>query len=785
MAYNSSPVRVQSGGRGASASAIAVVLVVAIWIAIVGARLAGDVVVPWDSKNQFYAFFRFLAESLHSGASPFWNPYHYGGHPSIADPQSMLFTPGYLIWAWFDRTPSMLAMDLIEWVHLLIGALAVALWGGRRGWPAPPAIAAAIIFALGGATSARLNHVGIIVVYAAFPVALLALEVALERRSVLLGLVAGAVVATIIAGRNQVSLLLAILLAAWLIAEIVRSGRPLDYARERAWVMAAMALACLMLAAIPVLLTSQFAAHSNRPDSTLATALLGSFYPGNLASMFAPNVFGVHASIGAYWGPDGVRLPAAGSTDDSFNYFYFGVVPTLLLGWFGVAGRLCGRQGSRLLAGVLVLSLLFALGRYTPVFPLLFDHVPGVSYFRRPVDGLFVFGIALALMTGQFLAAYKSDGLPRLSLFGTLSVGIVVIAVIVEAVSFSATSGNGINAAKEIAKSLALAGIVIAGLWLGDRHGRREWALVAVSAIAVAELLSWNAISRLNGEGRAYYQVLETATAEDAEAIAILTRELERRHKEGARPRVEIVGLGGAWQNIPVVRKFEATNGYNPLRIGAYDRFVAPGEMSYQAEQREFPQSFTGYDCALARALGLEYIVLDRPIDKVAGSRLAARATPLKEGPGIWIYRLPPSTPRVVFNGHVRVADVDAIGLFGELDNPPSDDVITLDDQTPPMLLASGQGRNKRAGSARVASWRPGRIEVEVVASGPGVLVLHDTHYPGWVVEVDGRPARLLRADVLFRAVEVGAGRHRVEFRYEPLGMANLMDAAASLVRRR
>ena len=46
----------------------------AIWLLAASRWLVTDTVVPWDSKNQFYAFFRFLAATLHSGASPFWNP---------------------------------------------------------------------------------------------------------------------------------------------------------------------------------------------------------------------------------------------------------------------------------------------------------------------------------------------------------------------------------------------------------------------------------------------------------------------------------------------------------------------------------------------------------------------------------------------------------------------------------------------------------------------------------------------------------------------------------------
>ena len=45
-------------------------------------------VVPWDSKNHFYPMLRYLATALEHGELPLWNPYHFSGHPSAADPQS-------------------------------------------------------------------------------------------------------------------------------------------------------------------------------------------------------------------------------------------------------------------------------------------------------------------------------------------------------------------------------------------------------------------------------------------------------------------------------------------------------------------------------------------------------------------------------------------------------------------------------------------------------------------------------------------------------------------------
>ena len=55
---------------------------------------------------------------------------------------------------------------------------------------------------------------------------------------------------------------------------------------------------------------------------------------------------------------------------------------------------------------------------------------------------------------------------------------------------------------------------------------------------------------------------------------------------------------------------------------------------------------------------------------------------------------------------------------------------------------------------------------VRVDLPAPGVLVTADPWYPGWTVEVDGEPRRLLRANYAQRAVALEAGVHEVHFRY-------------------
>ena len=229
---------------------IFLLVVAAIWLLAASRWIATDTVVPWDAKNQFYAFFRFLATAIHAGQSPFWNPYHYGGHPSVADPQSLIFSPPFVLWALFDPSPSIRAFDLIVYAHLGVGGLAVGALGWRAGWPAAASILAAAIFMFGGPASGRLQHTGIILSYGLFPVALLCMQMALQRRSIAVAGAFAVVAAVLALGRNHEALLLCFVLAAALAAEIVSAEDTRRYLRERRAVLATMSVVAAALVAV-------------------------------------------------------------------------------------------------------------------------------------------------------------------------------------------------------------------------------------------------------------------------------------------------------------------------------------------------------------------------------------------------------------------------------------------------------------------------------------------------------------------------------------------------------
>jgi hypothetical protein len=86
----------------------------------------------------------------------------------------------------------------------------------------------------------------------------------------------------------------------------------------------------------------------------------------------------------------------------------------------------------------------------------------------------------------------------------------------------------------------------------------------------------------------------------------------------------------------------------------------------------------------------------------------------------------------------------------------------------------------------------PSRVSVRVFMACPGIVVISDNWFPGWVATVDGKPARIWKVDTSFRGVAVGSGQHRIEMNYRPASVYLGMECAltgllltAFLVRRK
>jgi hypothetical protein len=138
------------------------------------------------------------------------------------------------------------------------------------------------------------------------------------------------------------------------------------------------------------------------------------------------------------------------------------------------------------------------------------------------------------------------------------------------------------------------------------------------------------------------------------------------------------------------------------------------------------------------------------------------------------VLRVPESRPSVVFVGRTRV-EPDPASIYA-LAEAPFDPLRETVLASGPALAPAGTFEGKLA----VVETRPDRLHVTTESEAPGIVVSLDAWDPGWKATVDGAPVDVLRADVLFKAVAVPAGRHDVVLRYRP--RAALAGAAGSLV---
>jgi hypothetical protein len=62
----------------------------------------------------------------------------------------------------------------------------------------------------------------------------------------------------------------------------------------------------------------------------------------------------------------------------------------------------------------------------------------------------------------------------------------------------------------------------------------------------------------------------------------------------------------------------------------------------------------------------------------------------------------------------------------------------------------------------------PQRTVLEAHLESPGLVILCDVFYPGWVLTIDGRPATIFRTNGAMRGAAVPAGDHRLVYTYAP-----------------
>ncbi len=103
----------------------------------------------------------------------------------------------------------------------------------------------------------------------------------------------------------------------------------------------------------------------------------------------------------------------------------------------------------------------------------------------------------------------------------------------------------------------------------------------------------------------------------------------------------------------------------------------------------------------------------------------------------------------------------DALAIMRAPDFDPARTAVILGD-------APAFTSDLSASPARIVRYHAGEVHIEAEAAAAGYLLLTDAYYPGWQASVNGAPVPIVRADVMFRAVQIEAGLNTVVFRYHP-----------------
>lgn len=774
---------------GAAADVFVYALIAVLWVALAWPWLSGTWTVPWDAKAHFQPQLQFLAGSIAAGQSPFWNPYIFAGWPQVADPQSLIFVPFFLILALFDPAPSFVAMDATVYAALLAGALALAAWCRDRGWHGAGAAVAALAFAFGGSAAWRIQHTGQIISFALLPVAMVLLQRALDRRSLGWGLAAGLAAGFLALGRDQIALIGIYILAAQAIVHVLDGRRDPDHPAAGSLgrriltavkPLGAGAVGGLAVVVVPIVLTLILADESNRPTIDYIGAGRGSLHPASLITTVIADLFGQGDPNVHFWGPPSVAFKVVDIyLAQNMGAIYAGAISIAAILFLGIARGQLFHRDIRFFTIATAITIVYAVGWYTPLFKPMFDWLPGVKLYRRPADATFIIGFEIAVLGGFLVHRWVSGKIPPATALQRWTAWIIAaLVLVVLPVAFGLHADRLADVPKPTLTAIAFVAGAVALLYVARRIAPRSAAgTVALLAGFTAFDLAWNnAPNESTAYPPAHYDALRPDTADPV--IGFLKSKTAETARSARRDRVELAGLGFHWPNAGMVHRLEHVLGYNPLRFKTYQLATGAHDTVGLPEQREFSKLFPGYNSLMARMLGLRWIASGVPLTSIDPTIDRATIVEVARFGETRIYEKSDALPRVLFVPSARKADfaeILATGRWPDGFDPTREVLIETD--PPPASPAPAAPV-----VPTIVDYANTRVVVAVDAPSDGFLVLNDAYHRWWRVEVDGRPAELMAANTIFRAVRVPAGRQEVRFSFHPFSGA-LADIRAKLGR--
>lgn len=768
-----------------------------------------------------YVWKKLIVDSLRARQVPLWNPHVLAGVPFLAAGQHSALYPLSLV---FYVLPLPAAYGWFAALHLFLAGALTYLFARTLSMRCASAFVAGLAFEFCGFMVIRTVFPMVVAAAVWLPLFLACIERLVqvsERPSdgawraipvVVVG--AGAFGMTFLAGHPEMYYYVGLVAGAYAVWRMVGSWRKRRDTRRvvaLATALLAMAVIGLGLGAAQWLPLYELVTHSFRQGGAAFGEVLGWAYPPRrMLSMVIPDFFGnpAHHSYYDLFSRSAVPVTvnALGQPISSIywgmkNYVegagYVGVLPLLL----AIIGVCVGTDKRRwFFAVAAVMSLLFVFG--SPIYYLVYK-LPGFSQVHTPFRWIFPYSFSIALLAGMGADALLGRGTvePRSGWMAHLGVWIV------RGITWAALIG-GLGLLGGLAGSLLvrdrvaeLAGRLMMGLarapeaftdgymfysyqfrnltifggatlvaglvlvvWSRLDVGRRRGASMGIVAAAAFTILA-----ELFMIGRSFFPVNDPALvgyrtpavdflAQAQDAPFRITSYIGDREKT-------FNANAGMFYGIDDVR------GYDSIIPKQYVEYMTliqeQGELIYNRIAPINDRHPEALDSPLLDMLNVVYVLADRarPIER-DGYALVYDGE-------ILIYRNEDALPRAYLMGAANVIPDASARAEALRTLDPSQRVII---EKQPRLEHGVVGENESLGTIESLHHTANEVTITVNAAQPCFLVLADSHWPGWKGYV--RPAgtdvgqeygvEILRANGIFRAVELESGRHIVRMKYTP-----------------
>ncbi len=704
-----------------------------------------------DLSRFFYPLREFSAGQFLAGRIPLWDPYIHCGSPHLAELQTCVFYPFSIIYLLF---PYPAAFNYFLIAHIFLGGVFVYLLMREWAYSAYASFLSALVFMFSGYKISVINLPASLASVIWLPLVILFYERALKKDWVKNSIITGVFMTMMFLGGEPV-----ILYTTFFILVLIAGFR-----------MKPMTLAIavfLGLSAFQILPFLELVRQSSRGMMDFNEASMWSLPVYALSELFFPYLSESDYIYKDYW------------TRQSWLLVYYMGITMVIFAFISL--KFDSSKRRKAMFYILALGLALSFGRYTPLYYFLYNILPGFKFSRYPIKFFFMAAFSLAVLAGMgmdyYAGAVKIDLKFRKFLKQILAFGFALSLIyLIINLNFYQISGFLKKAILNIGSDYSgkidrITQLVLTGLHNIRRGIGLFMFLSVVMFLGIKKRVSVNAvlvsillvcvIDIFTANKNVYQNMDMKEFLKPGKAVEFLQNDksLFRIFDSPAdlRQNMFVPEKGYFEGNIGLMERVVSNRG---MSFGIYDAY-GYGSLYNRREEEIMNiiiRSNAPNETNLLSLLNVKYVISPKDF-KADGYSIAKKTEKVN------IYENKNYLARA-FLADKAVVIKDKKKILEKLKSKefkPSREIIL--EEVPEQYLAK---RVSREESVNILKYEPGYVEIEARTEAPGFLVLSDTYYPGWKASVDGKEAKIYKADYILRAVFIEPGKHIVKFTYDP-----------------